>query len=101
MIYIEEAHAIDEWPIGNSAGVINWKHNTLQDRKICAEKMITEHGFEIPVYLDSMDNQFQKNYGCWPFRCIIIDQDNIIQYKSIPKQAEYDFMEIYHYIENI
>jgi len=101
MIYIEEAHAIDEWPIGSSAGVINFKHKKLADRKLCAERMIADYDFEIPVYIDSMENHFQTAYACWPFRCIIIDEKNTIQYKSIPMQAEYDFIEIYKFIESI
>ena len=30
MIYINEAHATDVWPIGLSAGVLNKKHKTSQ-----------------------------------------------------------------------
>ncbi len=26
MVYIEEAHAVDEWPIGLSAHTLNYKH---------------------------------------------------------------------------
>ena len=101
MIYIEEAHATDEWPIGYSAGVLNRKHQTLEDRRNCAMQMINEYDFEIPVFIDSMDNKFQNTYSCWPFRCIIIDNNKTIQYISKPNNAEYDFMELYNYLEKI
>lgn len=99
MIYIDEAHAVDEWPIGESAGVINYKHKTLEDRIKCAQNLKNRYNYKIPIYTDNMNNEFQNMYNCWPFRCIILE-DNIIKYISTPKNSEYDVMEIYNYLNN-
>ena len=98
IIYIEEAHAADECPIGESAGVINYKHKTLLDRIQCAKKFKDRYNYKIPIYTDNMDNSFQETFNCWPFRCIITEQKKI-KYISVPDRAEYDFMEIYQYFE--
>ena len=34
MIYINEAHTVDVWPVGLSAGTINYFHKTIQYRLV-------------------------------------------------------------------
>ncbi len=100
MIYINEAHATDVWPIGLSAGVLNKKHKTIEDRNKCAQEMIKEHNLDFTIYLDSMNNNVEEELSCWPFKVFII-KDKKFEYISKPKNAEYDIMEIYDFIENI
>jgi hypothetical protein len=37
-VYISEAHAVDVWNIGLSAGVINHKHKTISDSSLISYK---------------------------------------------------------------
>ena len=77
MVYITEAHAADIWPIGMSAGTINYEHKCIEDRSKCAYKFKSEYDFDIPIYLDNMANEYETKYSCWPFRYhIIVDDDN-------------------------
>ena len=47
---------------GLSAGVLNKKHRTLEDRIRCAKDMIHEHDFKVPVYVDNMENGYRDSY---------------------------------------
>ena len=58
-VYISEAHATDVWPIGMSAGVMNKKHITIEDRMTCAMNFIKEYDFDIMTYLDNMEDTFR------------------------------------------
>jgi len=75
MIYINEAHAVDVWPIGLSAGTINYSHKTIQDRA-------------------SISNEFDETFGVWPFRYYVINwSDNLSQYvfSYIPNPLDSEF----------
>lgn len=98
IIYIDEAHAIDEWPIGNSAGVINFKHKSLKDRIGYALKFKKENKVNIPVYIDNFENDFKNIYKSWPFRAIIIKDEKLV-YNSTPVESEYNIIEIYDFLD--
>ncbi len=103
MIYINEAHAADVWPIGLSAGTINYSHKTIDDRLTCANKFINTFNFTMPTYLDSIENEFDKEFSVWPFRYYIIDynQDNdqfVFKYIPNPSDSEFDITELFSYI---
>ena len=99
MIYINEAHAVDIWPIGLSAGTINYSHKKIEDRSACANKFISEFSFNIPTYLDSMSNEFANEFSVWPFRYFVINWSH--QFKSFvfkfipnPSDSEFDITEL-------
>ncbi len=103
MIYINEAHAVDVWPIGLSAGTINYSHKTINDRLQCANKFINTFDFKIPTYLDSMENQFEEEFSAWPFRYYIIEYNNltsqfVFKYIPDPSESEFDITEIFAHI---
>ena len=99
-IYISEAHATDVWPIGLSAGVLNKKHRTLDDRIRCAKDMIHEHHFKVPVYVDNMKNGYRDSYSAWPFR-IYGFKMNKIEYISDIKDAQFDISELFDYLKKL
>lgn len=97
-VYISEAHAVDVWPIGKSAGVLNYKHNTIEDRSKCANNFIESFNFNesntINTYLDNMDNSLQNELSAWPFRYYIISFDNEsndYKFKYIPDPSDSEF----------
>ena len=104
-MYISEAHAADVWPIGMSAGVINYKHKTISDRSKCANNLINTFDFNIPTYLDNMENELQTELSAWPFRYYVIDYDNktkMYKFSFIPNpsDSEFDLTELIDKIEN-
>ena len=103
-MYITEAHAVDVWPIGLSAGVLNYSHKTISDRGQCCSKMIEKYDFKIKSYLDNMDNELQNELSAWPFRYYTIERDitdeSVFRFTFIPEpnDSQYDLSSI---IENI
>lgn len=70
-IYIEEAHAYDEWPIGSS--FVEKQATTLEERRNAASKLQLSDRWTI--LLDSMDNQFSLAFSPWPFRYYLFDSN--------------------------
>jgi hypothetical protein len=94
MIYIEEAHATDEWNIGESAGEIVESHKTLEDRERCIQLLQNKHSAKFPIYPDDMNSTFMKEFASWPVRCFITVDDKL-EHISIPKDGEVDFCELF------
>ncbi len=99
-IYINEAHAMDVWPIGLSAGTINYSHKKIEDRQLCAIKFKTEHKFKITTYLDNMANDIQNIFASWPFRYFVINYDAqndayIFTKIGEPENAEFDLTKVF------
>ena len=95
-VYISEAHATDVWPIGKSAGVSNKRHITIEDRSMCAQQFIKEYDFDIPTYLDNMDDTLRDELAAWPFRFYLLKYSEMVdayifEYVAMPADAEFDF----------
>jgi len=83
------------WPIGLSAGVINYSHKTIADRRQCCQNMIEQYDFTVNSYLDNMESELQTELAAWPFRYYIIDHDPesdsyIFRFIPNPSDSEYD-----------
>ena len=99
-VYISEAHAADVWPIGLSAGVINYSHKTLKDRIKCAKNFKKRYNFKIPIWVDDIDNNLRDTLSLWPFRLLII-KDMKFRYISQIKNAEYDIIDVYNFFNSL
>lgn len=97
MVYINEAHAADVWNIGESAGAINNKHTTIQDRIGCANKLIEEFKIDIPIYCDNMDDCFESMFAAWPIRYFVIKNCKI-SLISNPENSEVDICELFDFL---
>jgi len=97
MIYIDEAHAADVWNIGESAGAINNKHKTIQDRIECANHLIEEFKIDFPVYCDNMNNDFESMFAAWPIRYFVI-KDGLITLISTPEDSEIDICKLFDFL---
>jgi len=94
-IYINEAHAVDEWPIRTKSELCIKQHQTLQQRCSVAKSLTNVYNLAIPVYVDTMDNHFQNTYAAWPVRAFII-QDQRVQFILEPKSPGfYDFKDLF------
>jgi len=71
-VYVCEAHATDEWKLGNRVKIP--QHQSLNDRISAAKLFESENDYQIPLVVDSMDNDFDTTYSAWPERGYIIYQ---------------------------
>jgi len=91
IVYIEEAHAKDEWAVGQKQSVCN-QAKTIEDREQMARELEvkcgledeTEKGGKISVLLDTMSNEFSKEYGGWPFRFYGMEKGNVVKFVAEP-----------------
>ncbi len=100
MIYISEAHAKDEWYIGESAGEIVESHKTLEDRVKCIEYFKNKNNVQFPIYPDDMNNTFMNTFASWPVRCFITTEKKI-HHISAPNNGEVDFCELFEIALNL
>lgn len=82
-VYILEAHAQDEWPIGLDFSCV-MQHKTTEERIAAAQMLKTKFGLDIPVYVDTLSNAFNSHYAAWPERFYVIDTDGDIAYIAHP-----------------
>jgi len=87
LVYICEAHALDEWPMGDGFG--NSPHKAVNQPKSVAERIVIAKHFreelkcEIPTLIDGVDDHFERAYSAWPLRFYIIHHGKIA-YKAQP-----------------
>lgn len=100
MVYITEAHAYDVWPIGMSAGTINYKHQCIEDRSKCALKFEKEYATTLPIYLDNMDSDYETTYSCWPFRYHVIKNGHLTLVPE-PIDSEFEIEELTYHLDKL
>jgi hypothetical protein len=88
-VYILEAHATDEWPIGNlpvDVKELN-QHVTLEDRQHAFQLFKQHYGSlihdRVTLLLDNDKNDFNATYPSWPFRVWIVDEKQLVAYKGM------------------
>lgn len=81
-IYIDEAHALDTWPIGGQFRTdipIPNQTKTLDERRKVASSFQSLYQLEFPIYLDDPStHQFQKYFCSWPLRWYLIDHSTCV-----------------------
>lgn len=86
ILYILEAHFVEKdsegnfiggWPIGYQYNYSQTK--TIEERKNMVNVLIDEYHPTIPIYIDTMNNDFQNAYNPWPDRAYVF-VNNKIQY---------------------
>jgi len=82
MIYLQEAHADDTWPMGYG---IN-STNTTEERWANCKKFLAKHtGLAANldhVFTDNMDNDFNKLVGAWPESYFFADAEGICTWST-------------------
>lgn len=93
--YIIEAHAVDEWPISSSRangdrGIVEiLQPRTDQDRCEVALGFKKDFMLEIPIIVDSINNDFDRLYSPWPLRFYTF-QDRAIEFIAEPHEGRFD-----------
>ena len=101
LVYIAEAHAADEWPVGNP---IQYNQpQTINERLDIARDFVAKYKIadaEIPLVVDDMssgtiqnsnsvavqDNPVDTAYAIWPTRFYVV-QGGVVRFKAQPDSA--------------
>jgi hypothetical protein len=84
-VYIKEAHARDTWPMGPAVSIVD-DPKTDEDRVQNALKMRAELGLELPLAVDTVEDQFLQAFAAWPERFFVIAEGKVA-YISHPTRA--------------
>lgn len=78
-VYLAEAHAQDEWPIGSRKyGGIN-QATTMQQRSAVARRTVNEFKLPWSTFMDVLpDDRFSKVYGAWPTRFYVFSASQLV-----------------------
>ncbi len=78
IIYILEAHFVEKDSDGNFIGgwPIGYQYNygqtkTIEERTKMVDLLVDEFHPTIPIYMDTIDNEFQNIYNPWPDRAFV------------------------------
>lgn len=101
IVYIEEAHASDEWPISSSranpcGGVVDVAQPKTEAER-CAVASHFRDLFElgrIPMVIDTMNNAYAQLYAPWPLRFHVVDRDGRLALVTEPVNARFDFSQV-------
>jgi len=80
-VYIVEAHAIDEWPVGDPLKIT--QPLSLPERVGVAREFVREYDYKIPLLVDQMDNNFSEQYAAWPIRFYVLEGKKLV-FKAQP-----------------
>lgn len=88
-VYIEEAHAEEEWPISSSRfnggrGVVRVRQPRTDTERIeVSKRFVADFGFETPMLVDSVANRLQEALGAWPFG-VYVFREGILVHAGAP-----------------
>jgi len=100
IVYINEAHANNEWPIRTEPSLCIQQHINHQQRIQQALRLQDEYKCIIPVLIDSIHNIFSNLYSLWPLRVFIIN-NNKIEWALQPKNPGfYDLYDLQFVLQN-
>jgi len=97
-IYITEAHAQDEWPLGNFVNIK--QHTSNEERLAAAKEFMAKSKFKYPIVCDTIKNEFCNSYSVWPERWFIINQKKITKI-AYPTEVGYSRPEIKRTLESL
>ena len=70
------------------------QHENSQERVNLALKLQNKYGFKMPLYADTMNNEFIDIYAGWPLQVLLIYNDKI-KWNIQPKRPGYlDFNDL-------
>lgn len=89
IVYIEEAHATDEWPVGST--LYAYKQTKALSERVAVAAATKALGLEAPIVLDVPPaNAFSALYCPWPARFYIVGADGTLLVKPKPVNGTYD-----------
>lgn len=99
VVYLREAHASDEWPLGNHVCVQQAK--CTEDRARAARDFVAATGLELQVFLDGEGDPFMTLLSAHPQRYFVIDSAGVLHLKATPFEGEYDLSDVDRTLERL
>jgi len=108
-IYIEEAHASDEWRLPESKVEVEDRtaisvHKSIEDRIAAASLFVAKRkfpkddkGMDMWLVCDSMEGQVNDRYDAWPERLYVI-LDGVVVYKGGYGPFDYKLWEVQEFL---
>lgn len=88
MVYLQEAHADDLWPLGYGIH----RHTCLWDRLGACQAFLRKHLDLVAsldaIVVDNMDDGFLHTYGAWPERYFLADLSGKVLWASTVSNDE-------------
>jgi type I thyroxine 5'-deiodinase len=83
-VYVKEAHPEDEWQMDSNEeqGICYAQPTTLAERLAIAGDFVKHSKYEIPLFVDNLENRADDLYAAWPERLYVIDESGLIAYKG-------------------
>ena len=77
LIYVREAHPTDGWALPNNQFRIR-SPQSIDERRRVAQAFAAKLKVSIPILVDTLDDQVEKTYACWPNRMYVLDAEGRI-----------------------
>jgi hypothetical protein len=71
-------------PINVKEKILVTDPKTIQEREKVAREFAAQFKVSIPILVDTIDDQVDRNYAGWPDRLYVIDAQGKIAYKGDP-----------------
>lgn len=93
VVYLREAHAVDEWPMGNHVQISQAK--TLSQRAETARCFVAKAGLEVDaVFVDGLEDGFMHLMSAHPQRFFVVDAQGVLRLKAMPFEGEYSLEDV-------
>ena len=91
-VYIREAHPSDGWQVHENleASIIVPDPKTNEERKEVAFTCQTNLDIQMPMLIDTMDNDVEEKYIAHPLRLFVIDADGVVVYSGGQGPMDFD-----------
>ena len=91
-VYIREAHPEDGWqiPMNATDDVVFMQPKTYEERAAVAEACVLRLNLEMPMLLDTIDDEVDRKYAALPERLYVIDRDGVVTYQAAPGPFGFD-----------
>jgi len=88
-VYIAEAHAQDQWPLGRHVFV--YSHKKIEDRLEIANRYVKTMDYKLPMYVDTMNNTFMNTWWCHPERYFLFYKGKVVMKAQPEDDGWYSF----------
>jgi len=88
-VYIAEAHAADEWPVGARISFLN-QTRTVGERSELCKSYCKQFELQFPMLVDTMADQFMDLFAAWPFRFYVIQSGKVV-FKAMPDETTFGY----------
>ena len=79
-------------------GICYAQPKNMSERIGIAKDFVQRFRFQIPTFVDTMENTADDLYAAWPERIYVINDQNRIVYKSKLGPAGFDLTELEHWL---